>query len=145
MTHAVMARFAEDSGGRFIGAQGPAMVCGTRLAQVAAVAAVLVSLAAPAVARDVRIGGAAPLGLGLPGAGSTGADVGIGAGAGAGAGWSGGMDPGAGADGQVTASGAPFQSNAPGGPAALGLDRFSVQGDGRTNVSVFYKVLKSKF
>jgi hypothetical protein len=113
------------------------------LAKIAAVAAVLASLAAPAVARDLRIGGAATLGAGLPGAGSTGADLGIGAGAGAGAGWNGGMDPSAGAEGQVATSGAPFQSKGSGGPAAL--DRFSVQGDGKTNVSVFYKVLKSKF
>lgn len=117
------------------------MLCGTRRAQVAGVAVALALLAAPASARDLRIGGAATVGPGLPAIGSTGADLGIGAGAGAGASWNGGTDLSAGADAQATT----FQSNGSGGPAALGLDRFAVQGDGRTNVSVFYKVLKSRF
>jgi hypothetical protein len=51
----------------------------------------------------------------------------------------------AGADGQVTTSAAPFQSNGSAGSVPLGLDRFAVRGDGSTNVSVFYKVLKTHF
>ena len=125
--------------------QGLSMLCGTRRAQVAGIAVALALLAAPASARDLRIGGGATVGAGLPAIGSTGADLGIGAGAGAGASWSGGTDLSAGADTQATTTATTFQNNGSGGPAALGLDRFAVQGDGRTNVSVFYKVLKSRF
>ena len=116
------------------------MLSGKRLAGIAGVAVVLVSVSVPSIARDLRIGGAATVGAALPG---TGADVGIGAGAGAA--WNGGTDSSVGADGRVTTSAATLQSNGSPGAAALGLDRFAVQGDGKTNVSVFYKVLKTHF
>jgi hypothetical protein len=121
------------------------MLCGTRLGHIAGVAVVLVSLAAPAMAGEVsaKIGGAATVGAGIPGNGSTGANLGLGAGAGGA--WNGGTDLSAGADGQVTTSAAPFQSNGSAGSVPLGLDRFAVRGDGSTNVSVFYKVLKTHF
>jgi hypothetical protein len=117
------------------------MLWGTRLAHIAGVAVVLVWLGAPAMAGEVsaKIGGAATVGAN----GSAGANLGLGAGAGAS--WGGGTDLSAGADGQVTTSAAPFQSNGSAGSVPLGLDRFAVRGDGSTNVSVFYKVLKTHF
>jgi hypothetical protein len=120
------------------------MLWGTRLAQIAGGAVVLVSLAAPAMAGELsaKIGGAS-VGAGIPSSGSAGANLGLGAGAGAS--WSGGTDLGAGADGQVTTSATTFQSNGSTGSIPLGLDRFAVRGDGSTNVSVFYKVVKTKF
>jgi hypothetical protein len=117
------------------------MLCGTRLVHIAGVAVVLVWLGAPAMAGEVsaKVGSAATVGAN----GSAGANLGLGAGAGAS--WGGGTDLSAGADGQVTTSAAPFQSNGSAGSVPLGLDRFAVRGDGSTNVSVFYKVLKTHF
>ena len=120
------------------------MLWGTRLAQIAGGAVVLVSLAAPAMAGELsaKIGGAS-VGAGIPSSGSAGANLGLGAGAGASL--SGGTDLSAGADGQVTTSATTFQSTGSTGSLPLGLDRFAVRGDGSTNVSVFYKVVKTKF
>lgn len=117
------------------------MLGGTRIAQTAGIALALVSLAAPALARDLRLGGGATVGAGVPGIGSTGADLGVGA---AGS-WSGATELSAGIDGQVTTPAASFQSNGSASSLPPGLDRFSFQGDGKANVSVFYKVLKTRF
>ena len=116
----------------------------SRLAGVAGVAALLALLAAPAVARDLglKLGGSS-VGAGLPGGGSSGIDLGIGAGAGASS--SGNSDLSAGADAQVTTPGAPFRGEHSTETVPLGLDRFEFRGDGSTNVSVFYKFVKTKF
>jgi len=117
------------------------MFGGTRIARMACVAIVAVSLAAPALARDLRIGGGATAGAGIPSFGSTGADLGLGAGGS----WSGGTDLGANTDAQATTPPVTFQSNGSASSLPPGLDRFSFQGDGKANVSVFYKVLKTRF
>jgi hypothetical protein len=83
------------------------------------------------------VGGSAGLGAGS-GGGPASTAVGFGASAGTG-------DSGAsaGADGQV---GAPAPLNLqPASPLPAGLDRFSIQSDGSANVSIFYRVLKTKF
>jgi hypothetical protein len=119
--------------------------CGTRAATVVGLAIALITLTAPAIARDLstRIAGLGGIGTGFANSGSAGAGLQFGAGAGSSS--SDGTDLSAAADGQVTASGSGFQNNARTGSAPLGLDRLSVQGDGKANVSIFYKILKSGF
>ena len=109
----------------------------TRCAIVAAAAAWLALPAAPAIADDlrVRIGGGAAIGTLPNGSNSTGAGLGVGANAGA--------SGNAGLDLNPSAS-TNFESS----PLTVpdGLDRLSIRGgDGKGNVSVIYKFVKTKF
>jgi len=118
---------------------------GARAAIVAGLAIALIVLATPVIATDL---GAKVAGIGAGGTGFTnGGSNGIGPqiGAGAGSSWSNGTDLSASADGQIATSGSSFQSNARTGSTPLGLDRLSIQGDGKANVSIFYKILKTGF
>ncbi len=115
----------------------------TRHAVVAATAASLALSAAPATAGDLslRTGGSAAIG-GLPTSGNS-TGVGLGVGAAAGTSGAAGLDLNPAANDQISTS-TNFQSS----PLTLpdAIDRLSIRaGDGKGNVSVIYKFVKTKF
>jgi hypothetical protein len=103
----------------------------------------LVLLSSPAIAGDLslKIGGGVAIGTVPSSSNSIGAGLGVGANAGTSG--NAGLDLNAVADDSNSAS-ANFQAG-PRRTTPDALDRLSIQGDGKANVSVFYKIVKTKF